>query len=110
MIENDNLNTVYITLGAVRRSILLLITGLLVLSLFTVTLSSGSLYAQAQRETFPDNIFASTSQGQLHELVLKATQEDGQANAVPGFKVDLTNVASTPANSDLAIFVKLIAA
>jgi hypothetical protein len=36
--------------------------------------------------------------------VLRATQENGQAKVVPGFKVDLTNVVSTPANSDLAIF------
>jgi len=64
----------------------------------------GSFMHNAQRETFPDNVFASTSQGQLHELVLKATQENGQANAVPGFKVDLTNVVSTPANPDIALF------
>jgi uncharacterized membrane protein len=36
----------------VRRCISLLITGLLVGSLFTVALSSGSFYAQAQRGTY----------------------------------------------------------
>jgi hypothetical protein len=44
-----------------RRSIS---TGFLVLSLFTVTPSSRSFYAQAQRQTFPDHIFASTNQAQ----------------------------------------------
>lgn len=58
----------------------------------------------AQNGTFPDNIFAGTNQAQLHELLLKATQENGETNAVPGFKVDLTNVVSTSANADLAIF------
>ena len=36
--------------------------------------------------------------------MLKATQENGQANTVSGFIVDLTNVVSTPTNSELAIF------
>jgi hypothetical protein len=36
--------------------------------------------------------------------VLKATQENGLTSTVAGFKVDLTNVVSAPANSELAIF------
>jgi hypothetical protein len=60
------------------------------------------LSTQAQ-VSYPDNIFASTNQAQLHELVLKATQENGQENTVSGFIVDLTNVVSTPTNSELAI-------
>lgn len=61
------------------------------------------LNANAQ-VTYPDNIFASTNQAQLHELVLKATQENGQTTTVASFEVDLTNVVSAPANSELAIF------
>jgi hypothetical protein len=80
----------------------LLLIGFLVLSLL-VTFSGTSLYARAQ-ETFPDNIFASTSQTQLHELVLKATQENGRTNTVSGFNVDLTNVITVPSGSELAIF------
>jgi hypothetical protein len=86
-----------------RRANLLFLVGLLILPLFALTLSSESLDALAQ-ETFPDNIFASTNQAQLHERLLKATQENGQSNTIPGFNVDLTNVVSTPANSELAIF------
>jgi hypothetical protein len=88
----------------VGRNLSLLIAGFLALSLFSLMFSGPSLYVQAQSGTFPGNIFAGTSQAQLHELALKATQENGQTNAVPGFKVDLTNVVSTSANSDLAIF------
>jgi hypothetical protein len=65
--------------------------------------SNVGLYAQVQ-ESFPDNIFASTNQAQLHELLLKATEENGQINSVPGFSLDLTNVISIPANSKLDIF------
>lgn len=41
---------------------------------------------------------------QLHELLLKATEENGQTNSVPGFSIDMTNVISSPTNSELAIF------
>jgi hypothetical protein len=77
--------------------------GVLISSLFTVASSYVSLYAQAQ-ETYPGNIFASSNQAQLHELLLKATEENGQINSVPGFSLDLTNVISIPANSKLDIF------
>ncbi|MDQ3837927.1 MAG: hypothetical protein M3297_01510, partial [Thermoproteota archaeon] len=54
--------------------------------------------------TYPSNIFARVDQqAQLHELVLKATQENGQTNTVTGFKVDLTNVVPASANSELDI-------
>jgi hypothetical protein len=69
----------------------------------SVTSSSDILIVRAQ-DTFPDNIFASTSQAQLHELVLKATQENGQTNTISGFKIDLTNVISAPLGSELAVF------
>ena len=87
----------------IRQTNLLFLVGLLVLPSSTLTLSNGGLYAQAQ-ETFPDNIFAGPAQAQLHELVLKATQENGQINTVTRFKVDLTNVVSAPADSELAVF------
>jgi hypothetical protein len=68
-------------------------------------LTGGTVGVTAQAQvSYPDNIFASTNQAQLHELLLKATQENGQTNTVSGFKVDFTNVLSTPANSDLTIF------
>jgi uncharacterized membrane protein YgcG len=88
---------------AIRRAVLFSLTGLLITFLFTSNLSYVTPYAIAQ-ETYPDSIFASTNQAQLHELVLKATQENGLTSTVAGFKVDLTNVVSAPANSELAIF------
>jgi hypothetical protein len=88
---------------AIRRAVLFSLTGLLIIFLFTSNLSYVTPYAIAQ-ETYPDSIFASTNQAQLHELVLKATQENGLTSTVAGFKVDLTNVVSAPANSELAIF------
>jgi hypothetical protein len=60
--------------------------------------------SQAQSQVFPNSIFASSSQAQLHELLLKATQENGLTNSAPGFSIDLTNVISIPTNSELAIF------
>jgi hypothetical protein len=86
-----------------RRGNILSLTVLLALTLFSVTLSSVILDARAQ-ETFPNNIFASASQAQLHELVLKATHENGQTNTISGFKIDLTNVISASPGSELAIF------
>jgi hypothetical protein len=38
-----------------------------------VTLSNGNLYVNAQIQTFPDRVFAGTSQAQLHGLMLKST-------------------------------------
>ena len=87
---------------SLKRAHILSLTGLLILTLFSVT-STAISNARAQ-ETFPDNIFASTSQAQLHELSLKATQENGQTNMISGFKVDLTNIISTPLGSELAVF------
>jgi hypothetical protein len=84
----------------VQRFLTLPIVGILLLSLFTIA-GTDSL---AQSQIFPDSIFASSSQAQLHELILKATQENGLMNSVPGFSIDLTNVVSAPANSELAIF------
>jgi hypothetical protein len=88
----------FISLGLQKR--LMLLIGILLFSLFTIA-GTDSL---AQSQTFPDSIFASSSQAQLHELLLKATEENGQTNSVPGFSVELTNVISTPTNSELAIF------
>ena len=91
---------------SLKRAYILLLTGLLILTLSSVTVSSAVLNALTQ-ETFPDNIFASTSQAQLHELVLKATKENGQTNTISGFKIDkidLTNVISIPLGSELAVF------
>lgn len=82
---------------------LVALVGVLILSIFTVASSNVDLYAQTQ-ETYPDSIFASTNQAQLHELLLKATEENGQTNSVPGFSIDLTNVISVPTNSELDIF------
>jgi hypothetical protein len=76
---------------------------LLVVSILTVSHSYIIPYAAAQ-VTYPSNIFARVDQqAQLHELVLKATQENGQTNTVTGFKVDLTNVVPASANSELDI-------
>lgn len=73
--------------------------------LLAVLLTGGTVGLSAHAQiSYPDNLFASTNQAQLHELVLKATQENGQTNTVSGFKVDLTNVVSAPANSELTIF------
>jgi hypothetical protein len=76
------------------------IAGILVFSLFTIA-GTESL---AQSQIFPNSIFASSSQARLHELLLKATEENGQTSSVPGFSIDLTNVISIPTNSELAIF------
>jgi hypothetical protein len=84
----------------VQRFLSLPISGILLLSLFTIAGTD----SQAQSQIFPNSIFASSSQAQLHELLLKATEENGQANSVPGFSIDLTNVISVPSNSELAIF------
>ena len=59
---------------AIRRAILFSLTGLLIIFLFTSNLSYVTPYSIAQ-ETYPDSIFASTNQAQLHELVLKATKK-----------------------------------
>ena len=72
----------------------------MLLSLFT----NAGTDSIAQSQVFPNSIFASSSQAQLHELLLKTTQENGLTNSVTGFKVGLTNVISIPANSELAIF------
>jgi hypothetical protein len=87
-----------ISFGLQKR--LMLLIGILLFSLFTI--AGTASFAQSQ--TFPDSIFASSSQAQLHELLLKATEENGQTNSVPGFSVDLTNVISAPTDSELAIF------
>jgi hypothetical protein len=84
----------------VQGVLLLPIAGIILLSLFT----NAGTDSIAQSQVFPNSIFASSSQAQLHELLLKTTQENGLTNSVTGFKVDLTNVISIPANSELAIF------
>ena len=64
---------------------------LLVVSILGVNLSYIAPYAIAQ-VTYPNSIFVrANQQSELHELVLKATQENGQTNTVAGFKVNLTN-------------------
>jgi uncharacterized membrane protein YgcG len=75
------------------------ISGILLFSLYTIA----GIDSLAQSQIFPNSIFASSSQAQLHELLLKATEENGQTNSVPGFSIDLTNVISVPSNSELAI-------
>ena len=75
---------------------------LIVVFILTVNHSYITPYAAAQ-VTFPSSIFARVDQAQIHELVLKATQENGQTNTVTGFKADLTNVAPVSANSELDI-------
>jgi uncharacterized membrane protein YgcG len=58
----------------------------------------------AQSQIFPDSIFAGSSSGQLQEMVLKAIQENGRMNSLPGSSVGFTNVVSLSANSELSIF------
>jgi hypothetical protein len=78
-------------------------TAILVVSILGVNLSYIAPYAIAQ-VTYPNSIFVrANQQAELHELVLKATQENGQTNTVTGFKVDLTNVVPASANSELDI-------
>ena len=49
--------------------------------LLSMLLTGGTVGLSAHAQvSYPDNIFASTNQAQLHELVLKATQENGQTN------------------------------
>ena len=79
-----------------------LLVGIFLVSML-LTGGTVGLYTNAH-VSYPDNIFASTNQAQLHELLLKATKENGQSNTIPGFNVDLTNVVSTSVNSELAIF------
>jgi len=86
-----NMNNVNICLYPIAsqkwhyKSITLFITVILTLS-FTVTFSNGSLYAQAQTETFPNSVFAGTTQANLHELRLKAKSVNGQTTPASGFK------------------------
>jgi hypothetical protein len=87
----------YAQAGELRALIAIIIPALV--ALFTALPSQ----ATAQNN-FPNSIFTFTSLAQPHELSLRATLENGQTNPVSGFTNDLTNVISTPTNSELIMF------
>jgi hypothetical protein len=62
------------------------------------------LFAQVQTETFPNSVFAGTTQAKLHELMLKVKNVNGQIMPASGFKVDFSQVINTRANTELALF------
>ena len=77
---------------------------LLISSLVSVNFTFAS--SQTAEGQFPQSIIASTSTDTTtHLLELKATQQGGTESRVSGFSLDVTNVVSAQANSQLLVFV-----
>ena len=84
--------------------VLALTTGLLLLS-GTVTIQVA--YSTTASEV-TSQVFAQDSVGDEHEVKLRATEEDGRVNEIPGFTLTAERVPQIDEGKDLVVSVKII--